>query len=66
MEYKQVSASGQFDYSQEVTIGPRSFIDAKGEAVGGGIISARDSRVGYLVITPFNLSGSNQRILVNR
>jgi len=66
VEYKQVSVAGHFDYSQEVTIGPRSYIDAKGEAVGGGIISARDSRVGYLVVTPLVLSGSNQRILVNR
>jgi len=66
VEYKQVSVIGQFDNTKEIIIGPRSFIDAKGEAVGGGIISARDSRVGFLVVSPFVISGSGQRILVNR
>ena len=66
MEYQQVKTRGQFDNQREVIIGPRSFIDAKGEAVGGGIISARDSRVGFLVVTPFILSETGDRILINR
>ena len=66
VEYQQVWTVGRFDNSQEILIGPRSFIDAKGESVGGGVISARDSKVGFLVITPFTLSDSGKRILINR
>ena len=66
VEYKQVSVTGQFENNKEILIGPRSYIDAKGEAVGGGIISARDSKVGFLVVSPFIISGTGQRILVNR
>ena len=66
VEYKQVWTRGQFDHGQEILIGPRSFIDARGESVGGGVISARDSKVGFLVITPFTLEDSGERILINR
>ena len=66
MEYQRVAMRGKFDHSQEVLIGPRSLIDQRGGAVGGGIISARGDRVGYHVVTPFLLSDSGSRILVNR
>ena len=70
-EYKKVEVTGQFDYSQEIFIGPRSLIDASGGSGGGGVISLSSAgageRVGYLVITPFTLSGAEgSRILVNR
>ena len=60
-----MSFSGQFDSGKEVLIGPRSFIDARGEQGGGGIISARDSKVGFLVVSPFTLT-TGERILINR
>ena len=66
VEYQRVSFRGQFDHSGEILLGPKSFIDNRGGSVGGGIISAKGDRVGYLVITPFVLSESGQRILVNR
>ena len=66
VEYQRVSFTGQFDHSSEILLGPKSFIDNRGGSVGGGIISAKGDRVGYLVITPFVLSESGQRILVNR
>ena len=66
VEYQQVWTTGKFDNSQEILIGPRSFIDSKGESVGGGVISARDSKVGFLVISPFILSDCGKRILINR
>ena len=66
LEYQRVAFRGQFDHSREILIGPKSFIDNRGGSVGGGIISAKGDRVGYLVITPFILSETGERILVNR
>ena len=66
MEYQRVSCRGQFDHTQEILLGPKSFVDNRGGSVGGGIISAKGDRVGYLVVTPFVLSESGERILVNR
>ena len=65
VDYQQVSFSGHFDSGREVLIGPRSFIDGRGEQGGGGIISARDSKVGFLVVSPFTLT-TGERILINR
>ena len=65
VDYQQVTTSGHFDADREVLIGPRSFIDARGEQGGGGIISARDSKVGFLVVAPFTLT-TGERILINR
>lgn len=65
VDYQQVSVSGHFDSGKEVLIGPRSFIDGRGEQGGGGIISARDSKVGFLVVSPFTLT-TGERILINR
>jgi len=69
VEYQKVLVSGVFDNSQEVLIGPRSYIDGTGGSGGGGIISFGSKvgdRVGYHVVTPFVISGSGDRILVNR
>ena len=65
VDYQQVTTSGHFDADREVLIGPRSFIDGRGEQGGGGIISARDSKVGFLVVAPFTLT-TGERILINR
>ena len=66
MEYQRVAMRGKFDHGQEILIGPKSFIDNRGGATGGGIISAKGGRVGYHVVTPLVLADSGKRILVNR
>jgi len=69
VEYQKVCVTGSFDNTQEILIGPRSYIDASGSSGGGGIISFGSKvsdRIGYHVITPFVLSESGKRILVNR
>ena len=66
VEYQRVAFRGQFDHSREILLGPKSLIDNRGGSLGGGIISAKGDRVGYLVVTPFILSESGERILVNR
>ena len=50
-------------------IGPRSFIDELGSSGAGGIISfgtKSNERVGYHVISPFEISDTGEKILVNR
>eukprot|EP00092_Neocalanus_flemingeri_P003753 GFUD01004038.1.p1 GENE.GFUD01004038.1~~GFUD01004038.1.p1 ORF type:complete len:292 (-),score=54.34 GFUD01004038.1:26-901(-) len=69
VEYQKVQVTGSFDNSQEVLIGPRSYIDGSGGSGAGGIISFGSGvgdRVGYHVVTPFVVSGTGDRILVNR
>jgi len=69
VEYQKVKVTGEFDNSQEVLIGPRSYIDLSGGSGGGGIISFGSQvgdKVGYHVITPFVISDTGDRILVNR
>lgn len=65
MEYQRVKLTGRFDHSRELYIGPRSLLDKSGGTTGG-IISSGE-KVGWHVITPFQLEGeSGQQILVNR
>ena len=69
VEYQKVKVTGEFDNSKEVLIGPRSYIDLSGGSGGGGIISFGSQvgdKVGYHVITPFVISDTGDRILVNR
>jgi len=69
VEYQKVEVSGVYDNSQEVLVGPRSYINASGGSGSGGIISfgsAVGEKVGYHVVTPFHVSGTGERILVNR
>jgi len=69
VEYQRVTARGEFDYTTQVSIGPRSFIDSTGGSGGGGVISLSrpgdTSRVGHHIITAFTLA-SGERVLVNR
>jgi len=69
VQYQKVQVSGSFDNRQEVLIGPRSYIDGSGGSGAGGIISFGSKvgdKVGYHVVTPFVISGTGERILVNR
>lgn len=66
MEYRSVRVRGQFQHDKEMLLGPRSFIRPDGAEMGGGLFSSRDSSNGYLVITPFKLTGREETILVNR
>ncbi|RWS22668.1 surfeit locus protein 1-like protein, partial [Leptotrombidium deliense] len=65
--YRKVKVTGKFDHSNEVYIGPRNNLRSEEKSRGGGIISsARTAVNGFFVVTPFTLSGSNIKILVNR
>jgi len=58
LEYRRVRVKGTFDHTKEMYIGPKScIVDGKFPDQG---------EMGYLVITPFQLSDRNLRILVNR
>lgn len=59
-EYRKVNVRGQFDYSNEVLLGPRSLIqyeDRSGEMSRGLFSPGSSSNNGYHVITPFKLEG---------
>lgn len=64
-EYQPLKFRGRYDFSRQLFMGPRSLLtDNIGE------IKRRKFRLsgtgGYLVLTPFVLEGSNERIIVNR
>ncbi|KAH3800835.1 surfeit locus protein 1-like [Dreissena polymorpha] len=59
MEFQPIRVSGEFDYSREVYLGPRT----ETASVSGGV----QGRVaGVHVVTPFKLEGRDLTILVNR
>ncbi|XP_065575790.1 surfeit locus protein 1-like [Artemia franciscana] len=64
LEYSRVKTRGRFIYDKEVLIGPRPLIESGDVSSGGGLISTGQS--GYYVVTPFEVSGKNMTILVNR
>ena len=64
MEYRQVFVKGRFDHTKEMYLGPKSRVAAN-ELQDGGLIGS-SGNVGFFVITPLEISGSGQRILVNR
>ena len=64
MEYRRVFVKGRFDHSKEMYIGPKSRVAAN-ENQDGGLIGS-SGNVGFFVITPLEISGSGQKILVNR
>ncbi|CAB0020530.1 unnamed protein product [Nesidiocoris tenuis] len=67
LEYRRVFVRGRFDHSGEMYLGPRSCLEKGESAYPGQLLStAGNSSSGYLVITPFIVSSTGQRILVNR
>lgn len=64
LEYRKVSVKGHFDHSQEMFISPRSLLTK--EDRGGSLISVGRPAPGCWVVTPFTLSDTGEKILVNR
>lgn len=62
LEYRRVRLQGRFDHAGEIHVLPRSLNE--GEHSGGGL--GRRPKSGAHIITPFEITGSRQRILVNR
>ncbi|KAK2186727.1 hypothetical protein NP493_193g04059 [Ridgeia piscesae] len=63
MEYKRVVVKGKFDHSKELYMHPRSFIEEGDQPTSGFGVKPKS---GAWVVTPFQLSDTNKRILVNR
>lgn len=72
MEYRRVTAAGEFDHDAEIYMGPKYLGDSRlismlkeyffrsfisPDGDSGGIISSGD-KVGWLVVTPFVLADS--------
>ncbi|XP_071443538.1 surfeit locus protein 1 isoform X1 [Hetaerina americana] len=68
MEYCPVKVRGTFIHEKELLMGPRSFIESADKTIAGEspTFAATKGQVGWLVITPFQLSDRNLTILVNR
>jgi len=64
-EYSKYKVKGTFDNSKELFIGPRSLLDSSGGSGGFGIISSSGEKVGWHVITPFQIE-NGPKILINR
>ncbi|KAK3727156.1 hypothetical protein QZH41_015175, partial [Actinostola sp. cb2023] len=62
LEYRRVWLKGRFDHSSEIHMMPRSLNVEDGSTGGLG----RKPKSGAHIFTPFILSGSGKRILVNR
>lgn len=58
MEYQSVRVRGRFLHDREVTMGPRSLIAKNSDEHKGGLITRQDSSIGFLVITPFQVEGT--------
>uniref|UniRef100_A0A1B6EEY8 SURF1-like protein n=1 Tax=Clastoptera arizonana TaxID=38151 RepID=A0A1B6EEY8_9HEMI len=67
LEFRKFVVKGRYDHNNEVFIGPRSCLVDGGTPESGELISMSGKEsYGYLVITPFVLSSTGQRILINR
>ncbi|KAK9499841.1 hypothetical protein O3M35_002802 [Rhynocoris fuscipes] len=67
LEFRKVRVRGHFDHSGEMYLGPRSLLSDGQSTYQGKLLStASNNSSGYLVITPFLLSDTNEKILVNR
>jgi len=66
LEYKKLRVKGRFDSSKDVILGPRSLISGKGESKPQGLISQGAKTSGYLVLSPFTVSDTGDKIIVNR
>jgi len=67
-QYTRVTVKGKFDHRGEMFLANRNLV-LQGETTGGGIISSGaigGSTSGFHVVTPFVVSGSGKRILVDR
>lgn len=62
LEYRRIRLRGKFDHSEEIHVLPRSLNE--GPHGGGGL--GQRPKSGAHIITPFDLSETGQRILVNR
>ncbi|KAI4501310.1 hypothetical protein M0802_003683 [Mischocyttarus mexicanus] len=65
LEYRTVTAKGQFLHEKEFLIGPRSIID-HGTAMDLGNPFGIKQKNGYNVITPFKVENTDLTILINR
>lgn len=59
-EFRHVELAGMFDNEGSCLVGPRSIPSYKGAA------NTDESRGGFLVMTPFEVAGSKQFVMVNR
>lgn len=58
MEYQNVRVRGHFLHDRELIMGPRSLIQKSGNEAKGGLITRQDTSIGFLVITPFQVEGT--------
>lgn len=56
MEYRTVKVTGQFLHNKELYLGPRTLIETEENRKKGGVLTIAP-KSGYLVITPFKLTG---------
>lgn len=56
MEYQAVKVTGQFLHNKELYLGPRTLIETEENRKKGGVLTIAP-KSGYLVITPFKLTG---------
>lgn len=71
LEYYPLHVRGHFLHELEMFVGPRTLLVRGDAATEGGLMSQQqqgsgDTRQGYLLVTPFQLQGRKERILVNR
>ncbi|XP_075229461.1 surfeit locus protein 1 isoform X1 [Lycorma delicatula] len=67
LEYRKVKVEGKFDHSNELYLGPRMLLSGGESVAKSGLLSVGAKKnVGHHVVTPFILSDSGKRILVNR
>uniref|UniRef100_R4G3N1 SURF1-like protein n=1 Tax=Rhodnius prolixus TaxID=13249 RepID=R4G3N1_RHOPR len=67
LEYRKVRVRGKFDHAGEMYLGPRSLLlDGESAYHGKLVTTSANKSSGYQVVTPFILSESKERILVNR
>lgn len=52
MEYRSIRVRGRFLHDKELYLGPRQLANSGG---GPGLISGTHSKIGYHVVTPFQL-----------
>ncbi|XP_055529775.1 SURF1-like protein [Wyeomyia smithii] len=66
MEYQKVVVRGEFLHDQELHLGPRALIQGGDSKTAGGLFTQKEGSIGYWVITPFQLEGRDDKILINR